>query len=82
VLSIYLDAELDVLRGRFKVSEETEDTIPVFGNSRSGSAVSRGGARRDLEDCARPSTTTRMKAIIVVLSKSRCRQKASRATSG
>ncbi len=28
VLSIYLDAELDGLRDRFKVSEETEDTIP------------------------------------------------------
>lgn len=28
VLSIYLDAELDVLRDRFKVTEKTEDTIP------------------------------------------------------
>lgn len=30
VLSIYLDAQLDVLRDRFKVSEETEDTIAAI----------------------------------------------------
>ncbi len=28
VLSIYLDAQLDKLRGRFNVDSESEDTIP------------------------------------------------------
>jgi hypothetical protein len=37
VLSIYLDAQLEKVRDRFKVNSESEDTVPAIGNSKSGS---------------------------------------------